>query len=136
MSKPRRIQRRRERGWRKPPGAVDVGRLTKWGNPFEVLCANYRDGRPFYLGIRTSSGIVAHQAAARTEVWGELAMRYQVRAVAEAQAVRGFRQYLEHRPDLVAAARRELRGHDLMCGCNEDDPNCHADVWLEVANAA
>jgi hypothetical protein len=30
----RRIQLRRTRGWRKPPGAVVVSRPSKWGNPF------------------------------------------------------------------------------------------------------
>lgn len=33
---PRRIQRRRTTGWRMPPGAVYVGRPTKWGNPYRV----------------------------------------------------------------------------------------------------
>jgi hypothetical protein len=44
---PVRIQQRRTRGWRKPPGAVCVGRGTRWGNPFKhepaaVLVAKYR----------------------------------------------------------------------------------------------
>ena len=33
---PSRIQRRRAKGWRKPPNAVFVGRPSKWGNPFAV----------------------------------------------------------------------------------------------------
>ena|ERR1035437_7044 len=33
---PKRIQRRRTKGWRMPEGAVYVGRPTKWGNPFTV----------------------------------------------------------------------------------------------------
>jgi hypothetical protein len=33
---PKRIQRKRTAGWRKPEGAVFVGRPTKWGNPFTV----------------------------------------------------------------------------------------------------
>lgn len=33
---PRRIQRRRTKGWRMPAGAVYVGRPTKWGNPFII----------------------------------------------------------------------------------------------------
>lgn len=28
---PKRIQRKRTKGWRMPPGAVYVGRPTKWG---------------------------------------------------------------------------------------------------------
>jgi hypothetical protein len=31
---PRRIQRRRTKGWRMPEGAVYVGRPTRWGNMF------------------------------------------------------------------------------------------------------
>jgi hypothetical protein len=34
--KPSRIQRQRTKGWRKPEGAVYVGRGTIWGNPYRV----------------------------------------------------------------------------------------------------
>lgn len=34
---PKRIQRKRSKGWRMPEGAVYVGRPTKWGNPFCVV---------------------------------------------------------------------------------------------------
>ena len=33
---PKRIQRKRTKGWRMPTGAVYVGRPTKWGNPCTV----------------------------------------------------------------------------------------------------
>ena len=33
---PKRIQLRRTKGWRKPPGAKSVARPTWWGNPFAV----------------------------------------------------------------------------------------------------
>ena len=33
---PRRIQRKRTRGWRLPPNTVCVSRPSKWGNPFRV----------------------------------------------------------------------------------------------------
>ena len=33
---PRRIQRRRTKGWRMPPNTVYVGRPTKWGNPYII----------------------------------------------------------------------------------------------------
>lgn len=35
---PKRIQRKRSKGWRMPPDAIYVGRPTKWGNPFK--CAD------------------------------------------------------------------------------------------------
>jgi len=36
IRRPRRIRRKRVKGWRMPEGAVYVGRPTKWGNPFGV----------------------------------------------------------------------------------------------------
>jgi hypothetical protein len=33
---PARIQLRRVKGWKMPPGAVKVDRTTVWGNPFRV----------------------------------------------------------------------------------------------------
>ena len=38
MSAPRRIQRKRTKGWRMPEGAVYVGRRSRWGNQFRVDC--------------------------------------------------------------------------------------------------
>lgn len=35
-ARPVRVQRRRDRGWRMPPGAVYVGRPSRWGNPWPV----------------------------------------------------------------------------------------------------
>ena len=34
---PKRIQRKRTKGWRMPPNTVYVGRPTKWGNPWTVI---------------------------------------------------------------------------------------------------
>lgn len=36
MNIPKRIQRKRSKGWRMPEGAVYVGRPSKWGNPWRV----------------------------------------------------------------------------------------------------
>jgi len=36
MKTPRRIQRKRSKGWTMPEGAVYVGRPTGWGNPWRV----------------------------------------------------------------------------------------------------
>lgn len=35
--KPRRLQRKRTKGWKKPAGSVYVGRPTKYGNPCQTL---------------------------------------------------------------------------------------------------
>ena len=34
--RPKRIQRKRSKGWRMPEGAVYVGRPTQWGNPYHM----------------------------------------------------------------------------------------------------
>lgn len=49
------------------------------------------------------------------------------------EACERFHDYLEAHPELKEAAKRELRGKDLMCWCAPDD--CHADELLVVANS-
>lgn len=43
MTAPKRIQRQRTKGWRKPQGAVIVDRTSKWGNPFKIGDDNVPD---------------------------------------------------------------------------------------------
>lgn len=52
MPKPKRIQRKRTKGWRMPPSAVYVGRPTRWGNPFKAeTCGDPRSGRARALAV-------------------------------------------------------------------------------------
>jgi hypothetical protein len=46
-----------------------------------------------------------------------------------------YRRHLDEHPELVERARRELAGRDLACWC-APGATCHADVLLDVANAA
>jgi hypothetical protein len=57
------------------------------------------------------------------------------RRVSPFKAVALFREWITApgRADLLADARRELRGRDLGCNCSLRDP-CHADVLLELVN--
>jgi len=48
MKTPKRIQRRRVKNWRTPPGAVYVGRPSKWGNPVRVMGGDYQGAANFY----------------------------------------------------------------------------------------
>lgn len=43
-----------------------------------------------------------------------------------------FERWFLAQPDLVARAKRELRGHDLGCWCAPE--RCHAETLLRVAN--
>ena len=54
-----------------------------------------------------------------------------------AKAASDFRAYAVHRMASDETFRRQvesLRGKDLLCWCKPDNPNCHAKVWLELAN--
>lgn len=50
-----------------------------------------------------------------------------------AEVIAKYRAWLAERPALQAAAKRELRGRDLVCCCAPQA--CHGDVLLEIANA-
>lgn len=121
---PERIQLSRERGWRKPEGAVVVARPSKWGNPFSM--------------------------AAYRAMESDLAMSRATDAEVRAELVQAFRSVVKHGPDsgywspdncsavLTICAgldAGELAGKDLACWCPLDQP-CHADVLLELANDA
>lgn len=49
------------------------------------------------------------------------------------EVIAKFREYLAGRPDLIKAAKCDLRGKKLACYCAPKP--CHGDVLAEVANA-
>ena len=115
---PERIQRKRTRGWTMPPGAVFVGRPSKWGNPI--------DWRKYPA------------VAADTSIDGEYYMSYRSPATRRRWAVVDFESAVRHGDGLTGYPSREeirqhLRGKDLVCWCPLDQP-CHADVLLRIAN--
>lgn len=116
--KPKRIQRKRTKGYRMPEGVVYVGRPTRWGNPF---------GKE-YATVQTTEDIVAAYRALLTfdYKWFRSHAGFSWKA--------GF--IISHvwrtRKD-VARLLEPLRGKDLACWCALDKP-CHADVLLELAN--
>lgn len=97
---PQRIQRKRTKGWRKPDGAVYVGRPSKWGNPF---------------------------------IPGEINFMIPTLVENKRHAYLLFKAHAPLNEKLVDAAKKELKGKDLMCFCPPDQP-CHADVLLKIAN--
>ena len=114
MSAPRRIQRKRTKGWQMPDGAVYVGRPTKWGNPFLFRAAE-------------EAGYTRHGAVRAFEDW-----------LAGNPWACGSDKF-EAKRQAILDSLPELRGRDLACWCPLVDEKgnpvpCHADVLLEIAN--
>ena len=111
---PRRIQRKRTKGWRMPEGAVYVGRPTAWGNVWREGSTGWTCGpdgiwdKAPHAPLTREQAIESHRNAI---VW---AMRDE---------------------DVAASLRFALAGKDLACWCPLDQP-CHADVLLQLANGA
>lgn len=108
--KPKRIQRKRTKGWKMPKGAVYVGRPSKWGNPFEV-------GHDV-TAKEAVDRFVVHLASYFGWVEREIAKAFYPLPVKSTE----MRDWL-----------KPLRGKDLACWCPLSQP-CHADVLLELAN--
>ena len=53
---PKRIQRKRTKGWRMPANTVYVGRPTRWGNPFKVLDGDHAQSVRLFRELLVESG--------------------------------------------------------------------------------
>lgn len=126
MTAPKRIQRRRTKGWRIPEGAVYVGRPTTWGNPYRVVRDN------FGWSLR---GVPEHDGE-WSGIGRELAIIYAT-SLFRSALLNGELPYTGD--ELVQA----LAGRDLACWCPvgqakmpfwHDTQPCHADILVSVAN--
>lgn len=121
MTTPTRIQRRRTKGWRKPEGAVYVGRPTRFGNPARIVRADH--------GLLVQWG----DTGGSVGVWPTMteARRY---------ATEVYRAWIEQpeQADTRRLFRALLHGRDLTCWCplpaDGQPDHCHAAVLLELAN--
>lgn len=140
MSEPKRIQRKRTKGWRMPEGAVYVGRGSRWGNPFKVERVT---PWPRWAGtapwqIVTPDGRAWDYDENRKPIVGRDAADRARHRAAVGGAVALFQMHVGpmgnyEYDDEALAALRGLADHDLACWCPLDQP-CHADVLLELAN--
>jgi hypothetical protein len=135
MSAPKRIQRKRTKGWRMPEGAVYVGRPTLWGNPYRVERV---PGWPRWGGappwrVTGPDGREHWPDTGRRPIVGRVEADAQRHHAALTHAVALYRETLRiFEPD-EDDFWTPLAGRDLACWCPLDQP-CHADVLLEVAN--
>lgn len=155
MSAPKRIQRRRTKGWRMPEGAIYVGRGSKWGNPFGPLRTRRalarvpavdHPGHEWEYEGRISADGMRHDYHHPGSTWESPKVTVcHVRYMTAAESVECFRALLAGDGrwpiDFTHNGRTyphvkdigELAGRDLACWCPLDQP-CHADVLLELAN--
>lgn len=110
--KPKRIQRKRSKGWTMPPNTVYVGRPSDFGNPFAVGDLVYSQSGHFDDDSTLSGGAI----------W-----------VTEGNCLILFRMWAQQMAEAYPAWLERLRGKDLACWCAEGSP-CHADILLEIAN--
>lgn len=121
---PKRIQRKREKGWRKPEGAKYVGRGSEYGNPYPVQ---------LFLETAKETFTPSCDYSALNPQGVRKQINADVLTYARSLAVQAYCGYLQLYPEIGEAAKRELRGKDLMCWCAPGQP-CHADVLLELVN--
>lgn len=112
---PKRIQRKRTKGWRLPDNAISVGRPGRWGNPFRgdnaarwfAYWSEHRD--------QTASQVVRTAKLAGDRLHCDV------------------KKWLHINGEAYFRDAHRLAGIDLACWCSLDDP-CHADVLLRIAN--
>ncbi|RTE47908.1 DUF4326 domain-containing protein [Actinobaculum sp. 352] len=124
---PKRVQRRREKGWKMPlcgcgcgKPARYVGRPTRWGNP-----AIIGQHMPYQSHARGDKARPTIRDAAQAVEWYTGWLNGVVRL--------DYDPTLYRVPPSIGRIRAELGGHDLACYCPPDQP-CHADVLLALAN--
>lgn len=115
---------RRTKGWRKPEGAVYVGRPSKWGNPYWHVLRFHGVEKAIALYRNTVRGI---WSPSLVNGWG-----WPDGYVA--QVYEDHHDWLRRIGGHPLETMPELTGRDLACWCPLDRP-CHADVLLELANA-
>jgi hypothetical protein len=103
---PKRIQRKRTKGWKMPPNTVYVGRPSRWGNIYKVGAYDF-------------------------DWHGEGVIPETIEQCVELYEKELFSN-IQHDKGLINQVL-ELRGKDLACWCALDKP-CHADVLLKLAN--
>lgn len=71
----------------------------------------------------------------RPTKWGNPFLLKNPKSIADRrQVIAAYRVWLQDHPELVAAAKKELRGKVLGCFCAPRP--CHGDILMEIANGA
>lgn len=116
MTTPRRIQRRRTKGWT----------LARAADPFrggKIVDRSSRYGNPCKVGLMQEMGYLDPHAAAAENF----------RTWLNGDRFGAPTDEADHRRDRILASLPQLRGKDLACTCRPDQ-TCHGDYLLDRAN--
>lgn len=109
---PKRIQRKRTKGFKTPANTIYVGRPSKFGNPFLVSKSDdystIRCVLAFKECLTNNSMVYVH--------------------FDELEATTQYNRF-----KYMSENIKTLKGKNLSCFCKEGNP-CHADVLLDLAN--
>lgn len=108
---PRRLQRKRSRGWKKPENGVSVCRPGRFGNPFATAEA-FRNWI-MYGEIATTQLLKPYRDVTLTWEARKASLRLHMMKILTGLPM--------------------LTGHDLYCWCDAKD-DCHGDTLLKLAN--
>lgn len=122
---PQGIQRRRVKGWRKPPNSVIVDRTSRWGNPFKASMFGKELSIALYRQCIEGSWNPS-LVDDLSDGWRADAYRLHCAFIKRWMDNYGWTPSV--------AARVELKDKDLCCTCPLGEP-CHRDVLIEVANS-
>ena len=105
---PKRVQRKRTKGYKLPANTICVNRPSVWGNPFIVgQFGTQQECVDAYELLLSGKICLSNQVDFETQ-----------------------KKYYE----FVRDHKHELKGKNLACFCSEFSP-CHADILLKVCNA-
>lgn len=105
---PKRIQRKRTKGWRMPPNTISVTRPGKYGNPYVIGS---------YL-----QPVGKQRHTLNDEI-----------LITRTNCLLFFREYAEQMIEKDPQWLDDARDKDMACFCKLNDA-CHADILLELAN--
>jgi len=136
---PQRIQRRRTKGWRKPPNSVIVDRTSKWGNPFwiqgdMIYCDASHRRKILSPWVIYDLGLNAQWPNKETMPIEKQVTNLYMEWVLHILPLRAYEGNGIVRPCLFTLddILQELHDKDLVCWCGPKE-YCHADILLMFA---
>lgn len=130
MTLPTRIQRKRTKGWKSPPGTIYCGRPSRWGNPFQVVGNAVR---PLW---HVEAGSVEYTCESKPEAHQTSVDIFRaklsyIRTAQVYQLESTLEPWFEPMFNLVDNLEQLRNATHLSCWCGLDQP-CHVDPIIDL----